>query len=84
MRRDPQEYEESDVELIYIAAKVDEAERVEAIFNEQGIDYTIEVDQYRSGVIFASVRAGAFFYVPVDFAVRSRQALVQNGFKVVG
>ena len=84
MRRDPQEYEESDVELIYIAAKVDEAERVEAILNEQGIDYTIEVDQYRSGVIFASVRAGAFFYVPVESAVRSRQALVQNGFKVVG
>ena len=82
MRRDPTEYEGRDLELIYIAGRVDEAKRIEAILDEQGIDYTIQVEQYRAGVIFASVRAGAFFYVLPELAGRSRHTLKQLGYKV--
>lgn len=73
---------EDDRELIYIAAKVEEAKRVESILEEQGIDYTVEVEQYRAGVIFASVRAGAFFYVLPEAAGRSRDTLRRLGYKV--
>lgn len=69
-------------ELVYIAARVTEAQRVEAILEEQGIDYTVQVEQYRSGVIFASVRAGAFFYVLPEMADRSRELLRRLGYRV--
>ena len=82
MRHDPTEYEGRDLELIYIAGRVDEAKRIEAILDEQGIDYTIQVEQYRAGVIFASVRAGVFFYGLPELAGRSRQTLKQLGYKV--
>ena len=74
--------EETEGVLIYIAARVTEAQRVEAILENQGIDYTVQVEQYRSGVIFASVRAGAFFYVLPEMAGRSRELLRQLGYKV--
>jgi hypothetical protein len=82
MRIDPQEYNSEELDLIYIAAAVDEGQQVEAILDEHGIDYAIQVEQYRSGVIFASVRAGAFFYVQADVAERSREILQQRGYKV--
>ena len=82
MRLNPQQYDGQELDLIYIAASVDEGQRVEASLDEQGIDYTIQVEQYRSGVIFASVRAGAFFYVLPELAGRSREALEQRGYKV--
>jgi hypothetical protein len=74
--------QECELELVYIAAKVAEAQRVEAILEEQGIEYTIQVEQYRSGVIFSSVRAGAFFYVLPEAAARCREGLKRLGYKV--
>ena len=82
MRRDPVEYDGQEVELVYIAASLGEAHRIESILDNQGIDYTIEVEHYRSGIIFASVRAGAFFYVALESAGRSRETLKQFGYKV--
>ncbi len=79
---DGQERERDDLELVYIAGRVSEAQRVEAILEEQGIEYTIQVEQYRSGVIFASVRAGAFFYVSPEAAGRCREGLRRLGYKV--
>jgi hypothetical protein len=74
--------EKEDRELIYIAARLEEAKKVESILKEQGIDYTVQVEQFRSGVIFASVRAGAFFYVEPEAAGRSRDTLRRLGYKV--
>jgi hypothetical protein len=82
MRVDPQERADQEFELIYIAAGVGEAQSIEAILDHEGIDYAIQVEQYRSGVIFASVRAGAFFYVPPEFAARSRETLTRLGYRV--
>ena len=82
MRHDPQEFEEREVELVYIAAALEEAKRIEAILDELEIEYTVRVEQYRAGIIFASVRAGAFFYVLPEMAVRSREALTKQGYKV--
>lgn len=79
---DGQNSERDDLDLVYIAAGVSEAKRIEAILEEQGIEYTVQVEQYRSGVIFASVRAGAFFYVLPEAAGRCREGLKRLGYKV--
>lgn len=73
---------EPDLELIYIAGKLDEAKTIEAVLEEHDIDYEVRVEQYRAGLIFVSVRAGAFFYVPPDAAARSREILSGLGYRV--
>jgi len=50
-------------ELVYIAKRLNDALRLEAIFTEAGVDYGVEADEYRGGVIFRGIRTGAFFYV---------------------
>ena len=74
--------EELELELIYIAGKLDEAKSVEAALEKHDIEYEVRVEQYRAGLIFASVRAGAFFYVPADEAARSREILSRLGYRV--
>ncbi|MBI3667646.1 MAG: hypothetical protein HY236_15695 [Acidobacteria bacterium] len=82
MRRDPEEFGEEELELFYIAGRLQEAKKIEAILDGQGIDYAIQVEHYRAGVIFASVRAGAFFYALPAEAARSRETLKRLGYKV--
>lgn len=72
------------MELVYIAGALAEAQRIEALLDAQQADYTIEVEQYRAGVIFASVRAGAFFYVLPETAERCREILRQAGLRPQG
>ena len=84
MRRDPAEYEGRQMDLVYIAGALEEAQKLEALLDQAGFDYVIEVEQYRSGVIFASVRAGAFFYVEPESATRCRQVLSQAGYSAQG
>ncbi len=81
MRRDPTEYEGRELELIYVAAKLEEAQQLEQILDQEGIDYTIQVEQYRAGVLFQSTRAGAFFYVEPQMAQHCRQLLGNQGWK---
>jgi hypothetical protein len=82
MRHDPQEYEGKEMDLVYIARALDEARKIETILDAEQIDYAIQVEQYRAGVIFASVRAGAFFYVLPESAARCRQTLMRHGYRV--
>ena len=46
-----------------------------------GIDYGVETDEYSGGVIFKSVRAGAFFYVLPETVDAARAAMQRHGFK---
>ena len=77
MRRDPADYEGQQLELVYIARRLQEAKEVEGLLGHHGIDYTIQVEHYRGGIIFVGLRAGAFFYVLEDAAARSRDLLRQ-------
>jgi hypothetical protein len=45
------------------------------------VDYGVEADEYRAGVIFRSVRAGAFFYVLSEAVDRAHEVMRQNGYK---
>ena len=82
MRHAPQEFDGQELELVYIARALDEAKRMEQVLDEAGFDYTIQVEQFRTGVIFASVRAGAFFYVLPEAAARCRETLRQLRYQV--
>jgi hypothetical protein len=66
--------------LVYIAKRLKEALRLESIFTEAGLDFGVEADEYRGGVIFRSVRAGAFFYVLPETVEPAFAVLERNGF----
>ncbi|HYW46236.1 MAG TPA: hypothetical protein VE959_25445 [Bryobacteraceae bacterium] len=63
MKQAPSFFEDKEPVLVYIAKRLRDALRLETVLTEGGIDFGVEADQYRGGVIFRSVRAGAFFYV---------------------
>jgi hypothetical protein len=67
--------------LIYIAKKLKDALRLEEVFTSAGVDYGVEADEYRGGVLFHSVRVGAFFYVRLDSAETARQIMRRHGFQ---
>jgi hypothetical protein len=66
--------------LIYIAKKLKDALRLEEVFTSAGVDYGVEADEYRGGVIFHSTRIGAFFYVRPDSAEVARDIMRRHGF----
>ena len=63
MRQEAHFFEGKNPVLIYIAKRLKDALRLEEIFTTAGVDYGVEADEYRGGVIFRTVRTGAFFYV---------------------
>ena len=81
MKREAPFFEGKEPVLIYIAKKLKDALRLESIFAEAGVDFGVEADEYRGGVIFRSVRAGAFFYVLPETVDRAVEVLHQNGYK---
>ena len=63
MRQEPEFFGEAELDLVYIAKKLREALPLEEALSAAGIDYAIELDTYRGGLIFQTERTGAFFFV---------------------
>ena len=80
MRREPDFFEDRELDLVYIARKLDEALQLESALTDSGVDYAVEPDTYTGGVIFRSQRVGAFFYVLPETADHARQVMQQHGF----
>lgn len=81
MRQDPDFFGDIDLPLLYIAKKLKEALKVEQLLTSEGIDYLIETDTYRGGVIFVSERVGAFFYVHQEQLEAAQQVLSTHRYK---
>ena len=81
MKQDASFFENQEPVLIYIAKKLRDALRLESVLAEAGVDYVVETDEYSGGVLFKSVRAGAFFYVLPETVDAARAAILQHGFK---
>jgi hypothetical protein len=81
MRQPPEFFGELDLDLIYIAKKLDDAKRLEILLEDAGLDYLVEPDKYKGGVIFQSERIGAFFYVAPEHSEHARNTLVGAGYK---
>jgi len=41
----------------------------------------VEADEYRGGVLFRGVRAGAFFYVLPNAVAAAHEVMLRNGYK---
>jgi len=65
---------------IYVAKRLADAERLEAVFTKAGIEYEVEPETYQGGVIFRSTRVGAFFYVEPESRERAAAVMAENGF----
>ena len=81
MKQDASFFENREAVLIYIAKRLNDAVRLEAVLTEAGLDYGVETDEYRGGIIFTSTRIGAFFYVLPETAGAAREVMQRRGFK---
>ena len=81
MKQEASFFEGKEPVLVYIGKKLKDALRLEAVFTEAGVDFGVEADEYRGGVIFRAVRVGAFFYVLPECVEAAREAMLQNGYK---
>jgi len=75
-----EEFSEKDISRIFIAASLKEAELVENILSEDGIDYTISLEPYlRIGYLMKSELNGVAFYVLSAKEKYFRDLLASNG-----
>jgi hypothetical protein len=81
MKQEPSFFEGKEAVLIYIAKRLRDAIRLEGIFTEAGLDYGVEADEYRGGMIFRAVRAGAFFYVLPESVDPAHEIMRRHGYK---
>ena len=79
MRREPSFFGDR-AELVYIAKRLNDALRLEELLTGAGVDYGVEADEYSSGVLFRSERAGAFFYVLPETLAMAHQVLREHGY----
>jgi hypothetical protein len=81
VRQEPDFFGETELSLLYIARKLKESLAVEDLLTANSIDYLVEPDTYKGGLIFASERVGAFFYVAPEGIEAARDLLAKNGYK---
>jgi hypothetical protein len=81
MRRDPDFFGDAELVLIYIAKKLREALKLEEQLTAAHFEYLVEPDTYRGGLIFATERVGAFFYVQEERAEAAKAFLSDNKYK---
>jgi hypothetical protein len=81
MKQDAAFFEGREPVLIYIAKKLKDALRLETALTEAGIEYGVEADEYRGGVLFQSARVGAFFYVLPEAVDMAHATMLRCNFK---
>ena len=81
MRRDVAFFDEVELDLIYMARRLREALKLEALLNEAGIDYLVETGTYVGGLLIKRDLTGAFFYVAPGDLDTARQLLIRNRYK---
>jgi hypothetical protein len=81
MKQDASYFDGKEPALIYIAKRLKEALRLESVFTSAGVDYGVEADEYRGGVLFRSIRVGAFFYVLPEMRDAAQEVMLRHGFK---
>jgi hypothetical protein len=81
LRREAAFFEGKEPALIYIAKKLKDAKRLEGIFAGAGVDYGVEADEYHGGVVFRSMRVGAFFYVLPETVPVAHEIMMRHGYR---
>ena len=81
MRREAEFFGDADLALLYVAKKLKEALALEDVLTSADIEYFVEPDTYRGGMIFVSERVGAFFYVLPERLDAAKDVLQSNKYK---
>lgn len=81
MRRDADFFGDRELELVYVGKRLRDALKVEKALTDAGVDYAVETETYRGGMIFVSERVGAFFYVFPEAAASARDVIGALGLK---
>jgi hypothetical protein len=81
MKQDASFFDGYEPILIYIAKRLNDALRLESILTAAGLDYGVEADEYRGGVLFFRTRVGAFFYVRPDAVEAAHEVMRRNGYR---
>jgi hypothetical protein len=75
--------EKPELRPVYVAKKLSDAQRLEAVFTSAEINYDVVPETYQGGVIFRSSRVGAFFYVADEDRTRAEAVMTECGFRPV-
>jgi len=81
MKREAEFFSEQELDLVFIAKKLREAQAIESLLTAGEMDYLVEVDHYAGGVLFRRELAGAFFYVAPRDRERARGLITQGGYR---
>ncbi|MBV9158820.1 MAG: hypothetical protein JO097_21350 [Acidobacteriaceae bacterium] len=81
MRRDAAFFDGTDLDLLYMARRLREALKLEALLTEAGIDYLVDPGTYTGGLLIKRDLTGAFFYVAPADLERARELLLRNRYK---
>ena len=81
MRREPEFFEDRELNLVYMARRLKESLAVEKVLDAGGLDYAVEPAYYQSGLLFRSTKIGAYFYVLPQVEDRARSVLREGGYK---
>jgi hypothetical protein len=80
MKKEADYFEGVEAELIFVAKRLRDAISLESVLTAAGVDYAVEPDQYQGGVIFKTMRVGAFFYVRPESRESAVAVMLQNGY----
>ena len=81
MQRDVEFFGDRELELVYIAKRLNDALALEKALTGDGVDYMVETDTYLGGLLFKRELAGAFFYVAPGAAESVRALMTRRGYK---
>ena len=82
MKQEAEFFGDQELDLVFIAKRLSEALKLEGLLTAANIDYAVEIDEYRGGFIFQTLRKGAFIYVQGADLERARQIVLDAGLKV--
>jgi hypothetical protein len=80
MKKEADHFDGIEPELIFVAKRLSDAIALESVLTAADVDYAVEPDEYEGGVIFKSVRVGAFFYVRPEQRDRAVAVMLENGY----
>lgn len=78
MRRETDFFGDNELELVYMARRLNDALELEASLNEAGLDYLVETGSYTGGFLMRRELTGAFFYVSGKDVGETRRLLEQT------
>jgi hypothetical protein len=80
MKKEADYFDGVEPELIFVAKRLRDATSLESVLTAAGIDYAVEPDQYEGGIIFKTMRVGAFFYVRPESREKAVAIMLEKGY----